>query len=77
MAQTNGKKTMSKSHIRPIDYTSPAFQAEPLNVKLKRLEADFIDAEWLEDGPRLVALDYEIRMTRLKLELGTTHDQPF
>jgi hypothetical protein len=68
---------MSKSHIRPIDYTSPAFQAEPLNVKLKRLEADFIDAEWLEDGPRLVALDYEIRMTRLKLELGTTHDQPF
>ena len=68
---------MTTTRIRPIDYTSPAFQAEPLNVKLKRLEQEMTDADWDNDECRIVALDYEIRMTKLKLSLNQTHDQPF
>jgi len=69
------------NHVRPrlIDWdrTSLCLKAEPLNVKLKRLEADLMNAEWEEDASRIVALDYEIRMTRFKLETGETHDLPF
>lgn len=69
------------THNRPrlIDWdrSSLALKAEPLNVKLKRLQADLINAEWEEDMSRIVAIDYEIRMTQMKLEIGETHDLPF
>lgn len=69
------------AHIRPrlIDWDrqSLALKAEPLNVKLKRLQSDMINAEWEEDSARMTALDYEIRMIEMKLEIGETHDHVF
>lgn len=59
------------------DRDSLAFKGEDLKAKLQRLQADMIDAEWMEDMYRVTALDYEIRMTKHRLETGQTHDMPF
>jgi len=63
--------------LRDYDRASLALQAEPLKTKLKRLEKDMSDADWENDERRIVALDYEIRMTKLKLSIGETHDAAF
>lgn len=49
--------------------------SESLELKLKRLEAEFNEAEWLEQVERITALDYEIRMTRYRIQTGQTHDE--
>lgn len=63
--------------LRDYDRTSLALTAEPLKVKLARLERELTDAAWEEDVERTTALDYEIRMTRYKLSIGETHDPAF
>ena len=52
-------------------------QAEDLTTKLRRLEAEFNEAEWTQEVERITALDYEIRMIKHKLAIGETHDLPF
>lgn len=49
--------------------------SESLELKLKRLEAEFYEAEWLQEVERMTALDYEIRMTKYRIEIGQTHDE--
>lgn len=51
--------------------------SESLELKLQRLLAEFYEAEWLEQVERITALDYEIRMTRYRLEIGQTHDEEY
>lgn len=51
--------------------------SESLELKLKRLEAEFNEAEWLQEIERITALDYEIRMTRYRIEIGQTHDEDY
>jgi len=51
--------------------------SESLELKLKRLEAEFNEAEWLQEIERMTALDYEIRMTRYRIEIGQTHDEDY
>lgn len=47
---------------------------ESLELKLKRLQAELSEAEWLEQVERVIALDYEIRMTKYRIAIGQTHD---
>lgn len=51
--------------------------SESLELKLKRLEAEFNEAEWMQEVERITALDYEIRMTKYRIEIGQTHDEDF
>lgn len=51
--------------------------SESLELKLKRLEAEFYEAEWMQQVERMTALDYEIRMTRYRISIGQTHDEEF
>jgi len=53
------------------------YPPEDLQLKLKRLEADYYEAEWCQEVERVTALDYEIRMVKQKLTMGETHDYPF
>lgn len=50
---------------------------ESLELKLMRLEAEFYEAEWLQQVERMIALDYEIRMTKYRISIGQTHDAEF
>lgn len=51
--------------------------SESLELKLKRLEAEMYEAEWTQEVERMIALDYEIRMTRYRISVGQTHDEEF
>ena len=50
---------------------------ESLELKLKRLQQEMAEAEWLEQVERVIALDYVIRMTKYRIETGQTHDAEF
>lgn len=51
--------------------------SESLELKLKRLQQEMAEAEWLEQVERVIALDYEIRMTKYRISIGQTHDAEF